>query len=247
VTDWATGGAAIMAALLVVGVLSGATASVVGFGIGSMLTPLLAMSVGMSTAVALVAVPHAVATAVRCWRLRASIDRLVALRFGVMSAIAGLGGALLLSQIESNDLTRVLGALLILTAIRQFRGTHPRWDPRDPMIGIYAVASGFFGGIAGNQGGFRAAALASFGLTPAALVATSTAIGLLVDVARTPVYIWRSGGLMMEQWWALVIASVGVLIGTVLGERVLMGMSRAVYARVLGGAIGLLGLWLLFG
>ena len=56
---------------------AGATASVVGFGIGSLLTPLLATRFGMSAAVAAVTIPHALATAVRCWRLRADIDRRV--------------------------------------------------------------------------------------------------------------------------------------------------------------------------
>ena len=59
-----------LAAVFGVGVLSGATASVLGFGIGSMLTPLLTAPLGASLAVAAVSLPHAVATAVRCWRLR---------------------------------------------------------------------------------------------------------------------------------------------------------------------------------
>ena len=69
--------------ILVVAVLSGATASVVGFGIGSMLTPLLASRFDASVAVAAVTLPHALATAVRCWRLRANIDRNVLFRFGL--------------------------------------------------------------------------------------------------------------------------------------------------------------------
>jgi uncharacterized membrane protein YfcA len=51
-----------LALLFLVAILSGATASVVGFGIGSLLTPLLATRLGMSVAVAAVAIPHALAT-----------------------------------------------------------------------------------------------------------------------------------------------------------------------------------------
>ena len=81
--------------VLVVAILSGATASVAGFGIGSLLTPLFATQIGMTTAVAAVAIPHALATALRCWRLRASIDWKVVRSFGVLSAIGGIAGALL--------------------------------------------------------------------------------------------------------------------------------------------------------
>lgn len=45
-------------AVLTVAILAGATASVVGFGIGSLLTPLLALELGMGTAVAAVAGPR---------------------------------------------------------------------------------------------------------------------------------------------------------------------------------------------
>ena len=53
-------------------VLAGAVAAVSGFGIGSLLTPVLVLSLGMPTAgaVAVLAIPHAVATAIRLLRLR---------------------------------------------------------------------------------------------------------------------------------------------------------------------------------
>ena len=71
--------------VFIVAILSGATATVVGFGIGSLMTPLLAIEFGATTAVALVTLPHAAATAVRCWRLRAYVDRAVLVRFGVQA------------------------------------------------------------------------------------------------------------------------------------------------------------------
>jgi uncharacterized membrane protein YfcA len=233
-------------ALGAVAVLSGATASVVGFGIGSMLTPLLAARYGMQAAVALVAVPHAVATALRCWRLRASIDRDVLIRFGALSAVGGLGGALLYSRLGSATLSRTVGALLLLTAIAQLTRLAARWHPRGMMVGALGLASGFFGGVAGNQGGLRAAALSSFALTPLAFVATSTATGLLVDVARMPVYLWRAGDTIAQLWIPVAIASVGVLAGTIVGERILLGMPRETYARILAIAIGALGIWLIY-
>ena len=235
------------AAILVVAVLAGATASVVGFGIGSLLTPLLAARLGTGIAVAAVTVPHALATAVRCWRLRASIDRSVLVRFGLVSAAGGLLGALLYTRLGATTLTRILGGLLLLTATAQLSGWSKRWHPRGAVVTLLGAGSGFFGGIAGNQGGLRAAALTAFALTPAAFVATATATGLMVDLARAPVYLWRSGPELLALWRPIAIASVGVLAGTILGERVLLGLSPSRFGQVVGGAIGLLGLWLLIG
>jgi len=234
------------AAILAVAVLSGSAASIVGFGIGSLLTPLLAASIGTDLAVAVVALPHAVATAIRCWRLRRSIDWGVLKRFGLLSAAGGLAGALAYSRLDPGQLSRVLGALLLLTAIAQFSGLAARWRPQGAAVALLGLGSGFFGGIAGNQGGLRAAALSSFGLPPLAFVATSTATGLLVDAARTPVYLFLTGAKVLALWQPIVVATLGVVIGTVAGERILLGMPRQTFVTVVASAIGLLGVWLLF-
>jgi uncharacterized membrane protein YfcA len=231
--------------IFVVALVAGATAAVVGFGIGSMLTPLLAASVGMSAAVAAVTIPHAIATAVRCWRLRKSIDRDVLWRFGVLSAIGGLAGALAYSRLGSAALSRVLGGLLLLTAAAQLTGWAEHWRPRGWLVSALGLTSGFFGGIAGNQGGLRSAALTSFKLSAASLVATGTATGLMVDAARTPIYLWSSGSEVLGLWRPIAIATAGVLAGTFLGERILLGLSPSTFRRVLGAAVGALGVWLL--
>jgi uncharacterized membrane protein YfcA len=103
--------------------------------------------------------------------------------------------------------------------------------------------SGLFGGLAGNQGGLRAAGLLAFELPPRAFLATSTAVALLVDLARTPVYLLRAG----PQLWALAlpttIAGVGCLLGTVWGERLLGRISAATYRRLVGAGVAAVGVW----
>lgn len=234
-------------ALLLVAILSGATASVVGFGIGSLLTPLLAARVGTPVAVALVALPHAAATALRCWRLRHAIDRAVLRGFGTVSAAGGLAGALLYSRLGGRALTVTLGLLLLLTAVAGLTGWTSRWRPRGAAVWLLGATSGLFGGVAGNQGGLRSAALGTFGLAPVAFVATATATGLLVDAARLPIYLWRAGDAILAHLPAVAIASVGVLVGTIIGERLLLGMRPERFRVVLSVGIGVLGVWLLVG
>lgn len=231
--------------LFMVAIASGATASVVGFGIGSLLTPVLATRYGTETAIAAVALPHLAAGIVRGWRLRASVDRSVLVRFGLLSAAGGLTGALLFSKLTPLALTRTLGALLILTASAGLLGWSARWKPQGTMVWILGTLSGFFGGVVGNQGGLRAAALSAFGLGPLAFVATSTLIGVMVDVARVPIYL-RGAGHSLDPLWALIgVASMGVLIGTLLGERLLLGLSPERFRVAVSIAIGLLGVWFL--
>jgi uncharacterized protein len=233
-----------LTALLIVAVLAGGTASITGFGIGSLMTPLVATRYGTPLAVAAVSVPHAIATGVRCWRLRRSIDWLVIRSFGLLSAVGGLVGALLYTRVNSRALTITLGALLIATAIAALSDWLRRLHPQGFVAQGLGFTSGLFGGMAGNQGGLRAGALLAFDLSPAALVATATATGLAVDAARMPVYVWRAASSLMAVAGPIAVVTLGVLIGTFYGERLLFGLSREAFRRIISVLIGLLGVWL---
>jgi uncharacterized membrane protein YfcA len=232
-------------AVLVTAVLSGGTATITGFGIGSLLTPVLATRLGMTAAVVAVAIPHALATAVRCWRLRRSIDWSVLRTFGVLSALGGLVGAFLYTQVSNRSLSLILGLLLIATALAGVTNWTKRVRVHPAGAAALGALSGLFGGVAGNQGGLRAAALMAFPLAPLAFVATSTATGLLVDAARLPVYLWRAGPTMLSLATPIAVACLGVLIGTLAGERILLGMTHDRFRSVVSILIGLLGAWLL--
>lgn len=208
------------------------------------MTPLLALRFGTETAVAAVAIPHAVATAFRFWLLRRSVDWSVVRGFGVLSAAGGLAGALLYARLNSHLLTLILAVLLIATGITGLTGWNTRRSPPQSLVGAMGLVSGFFGGIAGNQGGLRAAAMMSFGLPAAAFVATSTIIGLMVDAARMPIYVWQAGASVLLLATPIGVATAGVLIGTFAGERLMLGLSPTQFRRIVSALIGVLGVWL---
>src|SRR5690606_25422897 len=81
---------------------------------------------------------------------------------------------------------------------------------------IAGALSGVLGGLVGNQGGIRSAALLGFQISKESFVATATAIGLVVDIARIPVYLWGSWIEITENWKWVLICSAGVVIGTLL-------------------------------
>lgn len=235
-----------LVATFCVAALAGGTATIAGFGIGSLLTPLLASRFGMTLAIAAVAIPHALATALRCWRLRNAIDWALLRGFGLLSAVGGLVGALLYTRFSNAALTLALALLLLATSLAGLtnwsRRAHLKSRSAARALGF---ASGLFGGVAGNQGGLRAAALLTFSLAPVTFVATSTATGLVVDAVRLPIYLWRSSSALADVAPEIVVASVGVVAGTLTGERLLVGMSSDRFRKVVSALIGLLGIWLL--
>jgi uncharacterized protein len=229
----------------VVAVIAGMVASVAGFGIGSLLTPVLAFQVGTKLAVSLVALPHVGGTLLRFWILRAHMDRRILLNFGIASAICGLIGAVLHSYLTNIILSRIFGGLLVLAGISSIVGLMerlhlPRW-----AAWVAGGLSGIFGGLVGNQGSIRSAALLGFHVERDAFVATATAIALLVDVGRVPVYLGTQWSSIWHYWPQVVIALVGVVVGTLLGARLLRRIPGSVFKHIVGLLILAIGIYML--
>lgn len=231
----------------VAAIVAGGIASVAGFGIGSVLTPLVASREGMKLAVALVAVPHFAATVLRAWRLRRDVDREVLVRFGIASAAGGLIGAVLHGTVKSSGLAIVLGCLLVFAGVLGLAGLSQRLRFGHRTAWVAGVLSGGLGGLVGNQGGIRSAALMGFDVRKEAFVATATAIGVVVDLARLPVYLAMQGREILTRWPLVAIATGGTLAGTLAGERVLRRIPERTFRTIVSLVILGLGVAVLAG
>ena len=155
------------ALVIVAAVLAGAIGSISGFGIGSILTPLLAIRMDTKVAVAAVSIPHFVGTTLRFWGLRKHVDRSLLLNFGLASALGGLLGAILQSYASGSALAYVLGSLLVFAGLMGITGFVDRMRFRGRMAQVAGLLSGILGGLVGNQGGIRSAAMRSSAVSPA--------------------------------------------------------------------------------
>lgn len=223
---------------------AGAIASVAGFGIGSVLTPLLAIRLGMRAAVAAVSISHLVGTALRFWLLRQFVDRRVLVTFGIASGIGGLAGALFQARASNGALTRVLAALLLFAGLSELFGIVR--SIRLGRTGAWAVGalSGLFGGLVGNQGGIRSAGLLAFDVEKTSFVATATAVALIVDGVRMPVYAVTAGRELRDAWPVILIATAGVVAGTMAGSRLLRRIPEQTFRRIVAVLLLALAAWL---
>ncbi len=227
-------------------VIAGAIASISGFGIGSVLTPVLATHLDVRLAIAMVSLPHLAGTFVRFLVVRTHIDREVLLGFGAASAIGGLIGAALQAVIQSSALAIIFGLLLVFAGLGSLTGFAQRMrfsGHRSALVG--GALSGLLGGLVGNQGGIRAAALLGFDVQREAFIATATAVALIVDGARIPVYLATQGADLAAHWSLIALLAAGTVAGTLLGGRALRQMSDAVFRRVVGVLLLALGAYTL--
>lgn len=225
-------------------IVAGSIASIAGFGIGSVLTPLLALRVGTRVAVAAVSIPHVFGTAVRFWLLRGHVDRRIFVWFGLTSAAGGLAGALLHAYASNRALTIVFGCLLLFVGVSELTGfmRHVRFGRRAAWVA--GALSGVFGGLVGNQGGIRSATLLAFDTEKDAFVETATAIGLVVDAARMPVYILTDWSELLHIWPVIAVAIGGVVTGTVVGSRLLKQVPESQFRAVVAVLLLALGMWM---
>jgi uncharacterized protein len=227
-----------------VGTAAGAVAAIAGFGVGSLLTPLLTTRFDAKLAVALVSLPHAIATLLRLWRLRRDISWQVLGGFGLASAAGGLLGAYVFTQVAGDLLARILGALLVFVGAAELVGVAQRWRLGGAWAPLAGLVSGAFGGMVGNQGGIRSAGLLGFDLAPRQFVATAAAIALIVDAVRIPVYLWDEGPSIWANAPVLVFATAGVVVGTFGGTSLLLRLPPRTFRRTIGIVLLALGLWM---
>lgn len=229
-----------------VSIVAGAIAAVAGFGIGSVLTPVLSLRFDVRLAIAIVSLPHVAGTLVRFILVRAHIDRRVLLGFGIASAIGGLVGAALQAVVQSSVLAIVFGALLVFAGLGSLTGFARRMRFGDRNLALVGGAlSGLLGGLVGNQGGIRAAALLGFDVDKEAFVATATAVALVVDGARIPVYLLTQGSDLAAQGPLIAVLAIGAIVGTLAGGWTLRRLPEPIFRRVVGALLLLLGLYTL--
>ena len=226
-------------------IVAGAIASVTGFGIGSILTPTLSLWMDGKLAVAVVSVPHLIGTAIRFWMIKGQVDRRVMWRFGLASAAGGLAGAVFQSAITGSLLMIVLAVLLMFVAASELTGLARRMRFTGVTAWMAGVLSGLLGGLVGNQGGIRSAALLGFSLPRDVFVATATAIALFVDGARMPVYAFTAREELWTMRGPMLIATLGVVAGTIAGTRLLRTIPEAMFRKIVAIVLAILGVALL--
>lgn len=229
------------ALLFIAALAGGMVAAVAGFGIGSLLTPAFALQVDGRLAVAAASIPHVVGTAFRFWLLGGRVNRRVLWTFGLTSAAGGLAGALLQQQTSTPALIVLFGALLLFTSGAELSGLARRMQFDGPVAWVAGGMSGLLGGLVGNQGGIRSAALLGVELPKHVFVGTATAVALMVDGARVPVYLWRLHGPMADMGAWLALATLGVVAGTLLGYRALARIPERWFRRIVAAILAFLG------
>ncbi len=232
-----------------------------GFGLGTLLLPVLALFFPVEIAIALTAVVHLLNNLLKLLLLGRYAERTVVLQFGVPALPTAFLGAWVLGwlanlaplmsyQILGRDMhvmpvKAVIAMLLVVFAIWELIPTAGTVSFEKNYLFLGGLLSGFFGGLSGHQGALRSAFLLKSGLSKDGFLGTGAVIACLVDIARITVY---GAAFPLTTATAdpfLLPAVIGsALLGTWLANRYVKKLTMSaiqalVFIMLLGIAIGL--------
>jgi len=231
-----------------------------GFGLGTLLMPVVAIFFPVAVAVALTAFVHLLNNLFKLLVLWRMVSWPVATRFGIPAMIATIPGAWLLTQLSTlpeihsytlagipaviTPVKLAVGLLLIFFASAEWLSLGERFKVSSRWLPAGGILSGFFGGLSGHQGAFRSAFLIRAGLDKDAFVATNAVIAAAVDTARLAVYGLNMGLLLAHANAGLLAAATlaafaGVLAGQIGLKKVTIGFIQKLVAVMLY-ALGIL-------
>ncbi len=233
-----------------------------GFGLGTLLMPVVTIFFPVEVAVAVTALVHLANNGFKLVLMGRHASRDVALRFGLPALLSAFAGAWLLQSLSATEPLvsySLLGQALTVMPVKLAVGVliavfvlvelsprvkdmaFPRsWQP------VGGVISGFLGGFSGHQGALRSMFLIKAGLGRDAFIGTGVVIAVMVDLARLGVY--GAGGTFTRsgiETPLVVTAALAAFAGSWLCKRFLHkvtfeGVQKLVAALLLLVAAGLI-------
>jgi uncharacterized membrane protein YfcA len=220
-----------------------------GFGLGTLLMPVVALFFPLEQAIAMTAIVHLANNLFKIGLVGKKADATVVFRFGAPAVAAALIGAGLLvwlgelsplfsygalgHDFQISPLKLVIGLLIIAFVVLELLPSFSTITLPRQWLPVGGLISGFFGGLSGNQGAFRSMFLLKAGLDKEAFVATGVVLAVLVDMSRLLIYAADISANSRAVEWPLVIAaSASAFAGAYLGSRIMKKISILAVQRI---------------
>ena len=190
-----------------------------GFGLSTMLTPLVLLVMGPHEAVAVVAVVHGAHNAGKFAVLKKHVDFGAFRKYGIWLVVGAILGALLQNQVPQKPLLALIGTFLIVLPLLSLSESWTGYRIPEASDRIAGFGSGFMGGLSGHQGALRAMFLTRRLPDKMAYAATASVLALCVDLSRIPVYLMFRHNEIMGHLSLLISLTTAALLGVWVGKR----------------------------
>jgi len=232
-----------------------------GFGLGTILTPVLVIFFPVEVAIALTGIVHLLNNFFKIALVGNKINWQVGIKFGATAIIGAFAGAKILafflnfpalyvysinSKLFSITLIKlIISALMIVFVLFETLPALKKIQFDQDKLYVGGLISGFFGGLSGNQGALRSMFLIRAGLTKESFIATGVLIACFVDLTRLSVYLTRLSAINIKAnlpvlLTAIFSAFIGAYMGNLLLKKITLHFVQwAVTVMIILLAIGL--------
>ena len=238
-----------------------------GFGLGTVLMPVLAMFFPVPVAVGATAIVHLANNLFKLLLVGRSANKSIIVRFGIPAVIAALLGASLLTYVSSvpviasyrlgghvHEITivkLVIGSLIVFFSYLELMPVFARISVDQKYMAVGGILSGFFGGLSGNQGALRSVFLIKAGLKKEEFIGTNVVLAVMVDFGRLTVYgigLYSVHSTVLADSGGLVLAAtISAFAGAFFGKEILKKVTLRAVQIVVGTMLVLLGIALSIG
>lgn len=211
-----------------------------GFGISTIMIPVIVLFYPLPFALLFVAVIHLFGDFWKVIFFKKGANWRIILLFGIPGIVFSYLGASLSLDVPDIILKRLLGVFLLIYVFYLLR--KPAWKvPANDRTSIAGgTLSGFFAGIFGVGGAIRSAFLAAFNLQKEIYIFTSGMIALFIDVTRISRYFAGGTRLPREMAVLLILLVPLSLAGAYIAKRIINKVPQKFFRNIIAVLLGLI-------
>ena len=218
-----------------------------GFGVGTIMMPVMALFFDVKVAILLAAIVHIFNNLSRIVLYYRHLRWEIVRRFGVVSIVGAFVGSFAQLTVDSSWLKNGVGLFLALFALLSLRPGLINWKLPAVIDVAGGFLSGLIGGLIGNQGAIRSLYLLNYKLEKQELIVSAALIAVVIDLTRIPVYAYANYRYLTDNFLLLALVILASIAGTLIGSRILPQVSSELFKRIILVAVLLLGVLMLLG
>jgi uncharacterized membrane protein YfcA len=235
-----------------------------GFGLGTLLMPVVALFFSLEIAIAITAVVHLANNLFKLALVGRHAVRSVLVRFGIPAVLFAFAGAALLGwlsvvpiltsyslggrELFISPVKLTIGILILAFLVLELTPALSKVTIKSSYLPLGGMISGFFGGLSGHQGAFRSMFLIKAGLNKSQFIATGVTLAVLVDLTRLLVYGSSLAGQNLGGQWPLILSACGAAFaGSFIGNRLLTKLTYRSVQLVVSGLLAIVAIGLISG
>lgn len=235
-----------------------------GFGLGTLLMPVVALFFPLDVAIAITAIVHLSNNFFKLILVGRGADFTTLVKFGLPAMLFAFIGAILLTFLSHSSTifqysllsmdfsTTVLkfsiGALILFFVFVELSSKVSKIAIDTKYLPLGGALSGFLGGLSGHQGAFRSLFLLKVGLDKTQFIATGVVIAVMVDLARLSIYGWNySTHAVNINWLMVTCATISAFLGAFIGKKLIKKVTITLIERMVALLLVVIALSLMSG